>query len=684
MLAVLKAGCAYVPLDPSSPKSRQKTIIEDSQPALIITSESIEISQTEQPWLCLDSVDVSEGLSACETANIAKSRRSLTPENLAYVIYTSGSTGTPKGVLLEHSGLVNLSFSQQKVLPLRDTDQILQFASIAFDAATWEWCMALTSGATLVLVDKATLADPNLLSHYVKQEMVSVATLPPAILPSLEISLWENVKTIIVAGDSCPLNDAKRWSRDRLFINAYGPSETTVCATTGTFSEESQTFSIGEPIPNTSIAILNQHLQAVPVGAVGELFIGGSGLARGYLDRTSLNAERFIQSPFSQTQKLYRTGDLVRATISGELEFIGRLDQQIKIRGFRVELGEIENQLIELDEISEAAVVAQTSESKHDTTLTAYVVPNFFALDESKLSCELSTKQLNDWGDAFESSYQANLNQTNKSSQNQPDQVDAFAIDGWDSSYTRQAIPESQIQDWLGNTTQRIADLQAERVLELGCGSGLIIKGIAPQTIEYVGIDFSQATIDKLRSSLNTIDLKGASVEVLHGDASNLSMVEGRVFDTVIINSVAQYFPNIDYFESLIGSLTQIVEPNGRFFIGDVRCLELLEVFHSSVIRYQQSNKLYPDSFLQTLKNSIDQEKELVISPHWFTELKNKFSRINNVQILPKLDHANNELSAYRYDVVITLKDSHQLSAISAAETDLSVSYTHLTLPTKA
>lgn len=363
MMAILKAGGAYIPLDPEYPQARLDHMLEDSQLRTVITHcrFSGHLVDTDIAC-CLDSEGFRKKIDIMPASNPCF-ETTATGKNLAYLIYTSGSTGKPKASLLEHRGLCNLALGQIEGFYIQQSSRVLQFASPSFDAATSEVFMTLLKGATLVVPKSETVKSADALSELVQQERITHATLPPALLPFLDIELWQEVSTIIVAGDSCALDQARRWSQGRRFINAYGPSEATVCATLGEITAEDSGLHIGKPIQNVQVYVLNNHLQPAAIGCSGELYIGGMGLSRGYLNRDELTAEKFVVNPFydaddpASSKRLYRTGDLARWITSGKLEFLGRMDHQIKIRGFRVELGEIENTLREHEYVKDALVV---------------------------------------------------------------------------------------------------------------------------------------------------------------------------------------------------------------------------------------------------------------------------------------------------------------------------------------
>ncbi|WP_213939264.1 amino acid adenylation domain-containing protein, partial [Pseudomonas sp. dw_612] len=371
VLAVLKAGGAYVPLDPAYPAERLADMLTDSDPCVLLThgaalappsgTARIDLQTDAHHWATLPADNPSlDGLTA---------------RHLAYVIYTSGSTGQPKGVMVEHRGLVNLSRAQIALYGLTPASRVIQFASFSFDACVWEMVMALGAGATLYLPSEPQRQVG--LFDYLTEHRITHATLPPALLQGrTDLDALDRLETLVLAGEAPSAALIQALGRRVQVHNAYGPTETTVCATDwaclSTLSAEP--VSIGRPLPNTRAYVLDAHGEPVPVGVAGELWVGGVGVARGYLNREQLTAEQFKASPFLEGDRLYRTGDLVRYLADGNLEYLGRADQQVKIRGFRIELGEIETLLRGHPAVREAAVIARADDAGAKR-LVAYVVP---------------------------------------------------------------------------------------------------------------------------------------------------------------------------------------------------------------------------------------------------------------------------------------------------------------------
>lgn len=376
LLAILKAGGAYLPLDPEYPRERIGFMIEDSHARVILTQSALlhRLPDTAAPAICLDT-----NSSAFADESSENLQASGAPDNLAYVIYTSGSTGRPKGVLVAHRGVTNMIEASLKLFEVNSNDRILQGASLSFDASVLEIFMALLGGATLHLASRDTLASGSELGQLLCDQAITTMAATPSLLDTIPDREYPALHTIIAGGEASSAATAARFSRGpcgRRLFNAYAPTEATVYATTIQFAGgEDRIPPLGWPIANMQVYLLDQHLRPVPIGITGEIHVGGVGLARGYLNQSALTAERFVPDPFSfiPGARLYKTGDLARFRAGGEIEFVGRVDQQVKLRGFRIELGEIETVLSQLTSVREAVVVAR-EDASGAKRLIAYVV----------------------------------------------------------------------------------------------------------------------------------------------------------------------------------------------------------------------------------------------------------------------------------------------------------------------
>ncbi|MBV9788328.1 MAG: amino acid adenylation domain-containing protein, partial [Chloroflexi bacterium] len=378
LLGILKSGGAYIPLDPAYPQERLAFMAQDSRLQLVLTQQHLSerLPSTIPQIICLD-----RDWSEIARHSIDNPVSDVTSQNLAYLIYTSGSTGQPKGAMLVHQGVVNNLCWRQNSWPLDATDAMLQSYSVSFDPSVWNIFWPLMAGARLILLSAGEHADSSALVRLMHEQQVTVYGASPtlhAVLLDEPGFAQTKLRYVVSGGEPISAELQRRFfaQSSALFCNAYGPTEATIDATYWICPrvDDPQPAPIGRPLPNVQVHILDRQLQPVPIGVAGELYIGGMGVGRGYQDRPALTAERFVPNPFGAPgSRLYRTGDLVRYLVDGTIEFLGRIDHQIKLRGFRVELGEIEAALRQHPGVREA-VVAVHSDSKSEKRLVAYVV----------------------------------------------------------------------------------------------------------------------------------------------------------------------------------------------------------------------------------------------------------------------------------------------------------------------
>ncbi|OXM47308.1 non-ribosomal peptide synthetase [Amycolatopsis alba] len=375
LLAVTFAGGVFVPVDPDYPRERVEFMLADSAPEVLVCTK------TTRSFVPADFAGTVLALEDLPAAGPGAELPPVAPEDAAYVIYTSGSTGVPKGVLVTHSGLVNLGYAHIERMAVTSSSRILQLSAIGFDAMVSELYMSLLAGATLVLPDAASMPPRMTLGDAIRQAEITHLTVSPSVLAS-EDDLPDTLRTILTGGEALPPALVDRWSPGRRVIQAYGPTETTICSTmSAPLDTGYDQVPLGGPIHNVGHYVLDAFLRPVPPGVVGELYITGVGLARGYLGRPGLSAERFVASPFAPGERMYRSGDLFRWTKEGQLLFAGRIDAQVKVRGYRVEPAEIEAVLAE-HPWADQVVVSVRRDGPGDKQLVAYVVPSADASDE--------------------------------------------------------------------------------------------------------------------------------------------------------------------------------------------------------------------------------------------------------------------------------------------------------------
>jgi tyrocidine synthetase III len=379
MLGIIKAGACYLPIDTTNPKERIDYYLGDSNAKFVVTDLENSIVK--------NAVSIEKLLSFNE--------RFLLPEidsdAAAYMIYTSGSTGLPKGVKNSHEGIVNSVLSQTSPYSIAENDHFSQFASFSFDASVFEIWASLLSGSCLHLISDEVRKDSGLLTAFFNSEKITTAFLPPVMLSILNPTELTALKVVYVGGEALKLEDAKKWASSVQLVNMYGPTEAAVLCTSSAITSKDEAITIGNPIANTEIYILNEYLEQVPMGAEGEICIAGIGVAKEYFNRAELTTEKFIPNPFSNYPLLYRTGDLGKFNKDNKLEYLGRIDNQVKVRGYRIELGEIENKLLQLEGIKQAVV---TVFGENDKKIAAYIVAEKF--DESKTK-QILSKYLPDY-----------------------------------------------------------------------------------------------------------------------------------------------------------------------------------------------------------------------------------------------------------------------------------------------
>ncbi len=468
-----------------------------------------------------------------------------------------------------------------------------------------------------------------------------------------------SLRRLMVGGEALPAALAEPLSR-RLaggaLLNMYGPTETTVWSTTETI-EPGVPVTIGRPIANTQIYVLDRALQPTPPGVAGELCIGGDGVVRGYLQRPDLTRERFVADPFvGGDARYYRTGDLARFLPDGRIEFLGRLDHQVKVRGYRIELAEIEAALAKHPAVGQSVVVAR-EDNAGDQRIVAYVVA------KGRGETGAADGAQSAWQNIWDEAYRAPL----------PEKAagDAtFNVAGWNSSYTGEAIPEVEMRDWVLSTTQNMRALGARRILEIGCGTGLLLFRVAPECERYTGVDFSQAALDHIAATLAKHPLP--AVDLMRANADDFEVAPGS-YDAVVINSVAQYFPSADYLARVLQRALGALAPGGKLFVGDVRSLPWLEAFHTSIELAAAPDAASCDDLAEAVQRRLRRESELVIAPDLFKAFAAQNKQVRSVRTELKRARFSNELTNFRCDVLLTTTgpaDPQELSPGDVVELD--------------
>ncbi len=649
LLGIMKSGAAYVPIDPAYPQERVTAIVEDSGIQTVVTQAHLAFDLREQipQVICLD-LEWEQIATSSQEPPVAK-----TPsQNLAYVIYTSGSTGKPKGVEVGHQALVNLLCSMQKEPGLAATDTLLAVTTLSFDIAGLELFLPLITGAKVLIASREVAADGNLLMRLLADSRASVMQATPATWRLLLEAGWRGNNTfkILCGGEALPRELATDLVRcGGSLWNMYGPTETTIWSSVGRIEPREGAIFLGHPIANTQFYVLDGNLQPLPIGIPGELHIGGDGLARGYYKRPELTAEKFVGSPFSSDEetKLYKTGDLVRRLADGNLEFLGRIDHQVKVRGFRIELGEIEAALNQHPDVANSVVMAR-EDAPGNKRLVAYVVPTVGGNHQAE---ELGDEH-SYWEKQWDTLYSSAIGEENAATYTEEDPT--LKLIRWTEGVVD---AETEMREWVGHTLDRIRPLRPERVLEIGCGTGLLLFQIAPQCVKYVGTDYSKVAIEYLQKRIEQLSLNLPQVELLHRKADDFDDFQEASFDLIIINSVVQYFPNMDYLARVIEGAAKLLQPGGHLFIGDVQNFALLEAYHTDSMLRRMDESLSIAALKQRVQKRLELESELTVDPDFFSALKTRLPEIGEVDIQLRRGRIDNEPTKYHYDVTMRVGD---------------------------
>jgi amino acid adenylation domain-containing protein/non-ribosomal peptide synthase protein (TIGR01720 family) len=408
-------------------------------------------------------------------------------------------------------------------------------------------------------------------------------------------------------------------------------------------------------LPDLEIRLLDEHGRPVPVGVPGEMFVGGAGVARGYLERPELTAQRFVPDPSAPEKTLYRSGDLAIRLADGNYNYLGRIDDQVKIRGFRIELGEIQSLIADHPAVAEAYVTTY-ERGEDDKRIVAYVVPKDGASDLVLADAACAAPSPEGIGETHVGEWKQLYDELYARSADAPETDDTFNIAGWNSSYTGAALSATAMKEWVDHTVRQVLQRAPSRVLEIGCGTGLLLVRIAPHTTAYWGTDVSSVVVDMVgRFAARTPGL--GHVKLFHAAADELDRVPfgAERFDAVVLNSVVQYFPGSEYLARALVAAADRVSPGGFIFVGDVRNLRLLEAFHASILLAQSRGALDARALRERVARRMAGEEELVLDPDFFWALRQRIPRLTHVEVRPKRGVCRNELTRFRYDVLLHL-----------------------------
>ncbi len=677
LLGALKAGGFYVPIDPAYPQERVAFLLEESEVSVLLTLQRMlsALPPYSGKLLCLDAVESEEELSHERDDNPQMITGS---DHLCYLISTSGSTGKTKAVALAHRQVLQYTSSIIKRLDLEPGMNFATVSALSADLGNTAIFPAFLTGGCMHSIPLEILSDPQELASYFQRHAIHYFKTTPSHIAALQAASPAShilpLRGLIIGGEASSLTwamELAKQAQECAVFNHYGPTETTIGVLTYRVTDyEGQrgtgaTTPLGRPLPGVQVYVLDEFLQPVPLGVAGELCIGGPGLARCYLRKPDLTAERFVPHPFSSRpgMRLYRTGDLVRYLPDGTVEFLGRSDDQVKIRGFRIEPGEIEAVLAQHPAVARSVVLAKEL-VEGQKELVAYVSRNH-RYDETLVQqphAELAHERVQEWQAIYEEIF---------SQVPDEQEVSPTALFGWRSSYTGDYMLQEEIQEAVDAIFEQVMALRPERILEIGCGSGLLLFRLAPHCTFYHGTDFSHHALAYIQTLLERPGSHLPQVKISQCLANDFSHIADHDYDVVVLNSVIQYFPDVEYLLDVLRGAVKAVKPGGAIFIGDVRHLSLLEAFSTSVQLYKAPPTLSRNKLKQLIQQQILLENELLLDPLFFRKLPGYIHEIKHVESRLKRGRYHNELTRFRYDVLLHLRtqdDSEQPDRLEPEE----------------
>ncbi|KAL6152849.1 NRPS [Exserohilum turcicum] len=661
-IGILKAGLAYLPFDSKAPEERMESILSTIEgQKLVLVGPNIRLPAAE-----LEDVDfahIVDILDADENEQFTRSELNpaLKPSanSLAYILFTSGSTGQPKGVMVEHRGLVRLAQHDQ-MEHFKSSEATAHMANLAFDGSSWEIYTCLLNGGTLACIDATTVLDQDALLRAFREFKIRIAFITPALLNYILAESPDTVGhlgTLLVAGDRADIADfftARNLVRNKIVVNAYGPTENSVMSTLYILSEDEGCINgvpIGQSISNSGAYVMDPEQNLVPLGVVGELVVTGDGVARGYTD-SNRNVDRFVTVTIgNETMRAYRTGDYVRQRpIDGQMKFFGRIDGQVKIRGNRVELGEIETILRGHNLVRDAVVVSEQRQ-ENDQKLFGYVtLKEGSEIPSDQNSDGNQIQHVNSWEDRFNTEIYAPITNV------QSETIGQDFI-GWTSMYDGKDIDKTEMKEWLNETIHTIHEKvggQLRNVLEIGSGSGMMLFNLGNSLKHYTGFEPSRKAVDFVVGTARSIPSLANKVEMYKATAADISKVNPPPqANLVILNSVVQYFPSQEYLFNVVRDLLQVDGVETLFF-GDIRSHALHREFFAARALFMAGERASKEDLRRMVEDMEQIERELLVDPGFFTSLTQRLpDLVQHVEIQPKKMKATNELSSYRYTAVV-------------------------------
>jgi amino acid adenylation domain-containing protein/thioester reductase-like protein len=636
ILGVLKVGAAILPLDPDDPPARRRHLLDSCDCRVVIGGGGIE-------WGDLDGIQILDADGTPTSPGLTRRARRRRGDATAYVIFTSGSSGSPKGVVVTQDNVVTTLLGAREWFGFTADDRFLCLAAHTFDIFYFEVLSPLICGGMVFLATREEMFDPSRLAPLVRQATVmqAVPGLMEQVIRALEGDGGpaRRMRFAITGGDAVPPSLPAKMAV--AFPNSsstvlYGPTETTMvcCGVRLEDPERVQGHPIGRPLPDVSVRLYDGRRRLVPVGVPGEIYIGGRGVAQGYLSGEN---DRFVMI---DGERFYRSGDRAKWMRDGGLTFLGRVDDQLKVRGFRVEPSEVEAMLETLPEVASATVVAVGERSSR--RLAVFVVPRPSGNDRAAAR----RRHGEQWRELFDQTHSAASRSQGRD------------YTGWRSSYTGDPLPVVEMDEWLEASLSELRDhlprrTDGLRILEVGAGTGLLVDALAPECERYVAADFSPTLAEQLRRRVRGGDGDLSSVEVLNLEAGELGRAGTGEFDAVILNSVTQYLWGLAHLDAIVRSALGTLRPGGIVFLGDVRSLCLQRTLLTSIARHRMGPRGEPGEVRGYVLREAASERELLVDPRAFVALEGSLKGVAAVDVIPRRGSHENEMTKYRYNVLL-------------------------------
>lgn len=668
-LAILKAGAAYMPINMHESFERKQALLMQGQVNIVLTLSDINV---QHPWLenyatiSLDTFleNTTSLFEDVKENNVVNTKISST--DLAYVLFTSGSTGTPKGVMINHSNAVNTIDDINERFHVSATDKMLALSAFDFDLSVYDIFGLLAVGGTVVIPTEEQLVEPEAWLELIEKHKITLWDTVPGFMEMLvrciklknleSEKIISSLRLILLSGDWIRVQlpcEIQEYCPQAQIVSLGGATEASIWSIAypievNSIDETWKSIPYGRALKNQAFYVLNETQILLDAGEEGELYIGGQGVGLGYWQDTINTNYHFVHHP--TLGYLYRTGDKGRMLPDGNIEFLGRVGEQVKLRGFRIDLKAIETCVESIPTI--ARCVAKIININENTNnLVAFIKSQNLidaVLKNKELRQQLADAHLSYWQTIYNSIFD----------NSELPQNPHFNTTGWVSSYTRQCIPEYQMREWRDHTVSRILSLKPKRVLEVGPGTGLLLGEIAPRVSIYDAADTSHQIVAYIDHHFKSTE-SYQHVQCVQGNFESFRE-NLQYYDTVVLNSVAQYFPDVIYLTDVLNRLIDKIAAGGQFFLGDIYHYDYLEDFHLSVQLQHQPAETTLSQFYTQLSQVMARESELFIHPQLFIDFAKQHPRITCVDIQLKAGQTHNELNGFRYDVVLSIEQAHK------------------------